>query len=95
VKDLECNLGEKIIVWKKEVVKECPYQQVVLLKNATLNGNQVVDNVNNHMFIIKDKQGVCNMTLYETTTGLLINTDKPNAKLAFSDISIRGKIRIN
>jgi len=27
------------------------------------------------------------MTLYETTTGLLINTNKPNVKLAFSGIN--------
>jgi hypothetical protein len=56
-----------------------------MIKNATLTGNQIIDNKHKHTFFTKARQNYCNMSLFETTTGLFINTDAPNEQLQFVD----------
>ncbi len=84
-KDLECKIGDKIIIWQDEVVRKCPLQQILMIKNATLTGNRIIDNKHKHTFFIKTRQNYCNMSLFETTTGLFINTDAPNEQHKFVD----------
>jgi hypothetical protein len=58
---------------------------MLMIKDATLTGNQIIDNKHKHTFFIKASQNYCNMPLFETTTGLFINTHAPNEQLKFVD----------
>jgi hypothetical protein len=80
--DLECTLEEKIIVWSKDIIHQCPFNnhntyEFEIYEDILINKN------NRLLFQINEKIRVCDVDMYTTTEGvyLVLESNENDIKL--------------
>ena len=78
-KDLYCILSESVVVWTKDVIHDCPFERIDVLKFVFYeNMNKLVFNREQRLlFVINSKFMSCNSTMYTTNENIYLATE-PN-----------------
>ena len=80
--DLECTLEEKIIVWSKDIIHQCPFNNHNTCE-FQIYEDILINKSNRLLFQINDNIRVCDVDMYTTTEGVYLvpESDENNIKL--------------
>ena len=95
--DLQCELTNSIIVWSKDIIRNCPLDFVTKVSNITSVTKDVLFHAENKWaFQLLKEEIVCSseftkgIKVMKTTEGLLLTTDQRAARLKKIDLNLAG-----
>ena len=76
-KDLKCRLDDSMIIWKQEIIHECPFYNVTYT-TFNISVALLTDDVNKIALQVKGTEKVCGTELLTTTEGIYLDFTKGN-----------------
>lgn len=84
--DLSCPLRDSIIVWKENIINNCPLELVTSLNLTFHKENKLFISVeDNILFQFKNESTKCELDVIETKEGLFLSKDKDASDLKVSE----------
>ena len=78
--DLVCKFQKNIIVWNTDIIHNSLYELIHSV-NFTVDNDMLYSNKHSLLFQIQKNFSACSMTMFKTTSGIILSNDNSNSKL--------------